>query len=349
MVLRSIISEEQRENIEGIYASGQTLLKIINDILDLSKIEAGRLTICFEATDLHRLVEEVISITAVNARPGVEVRLERGRNLPNFIYTDKTRLQQILTNLVGNAVKFTRKGHVLLALASGGEYGPGETAAIHFRIEDTGPGIHAAKIREVFNPFCQADNSISREYGGTGLGLSISQRMVKLLGGDDIDLASVVGTGSVFSFTLPMQVAAGPTTDVIPAPAQNHRFQQASQVRILAAEDWELNRVLLGQILGDLGFTTVTFVSNGQEAIDAVRTADPPFDLILMDLQMPVMGGIEATRIIRLDDPEVPILAVTAHAMKEDQQQCLAAGMNDYLSKPYKIEEIIHALQRALG
>ncbi|EKD34360.1 MAG: PAS/PAC sensor hybrid histidine kinase [uncultured bacterium] len=347
LVLRSpTLAEEHRENIEGIYSSGETLLRIINDILDISKIEAGKLSLSFAPVDLPALVAEVVGMISVSAREGVAIRLDKSADLPEWIMTDRTRLHQVLTNLMGNAVKFTRKGYVLLSVACRGRVLPGQVAPIHFRIEDTGPGIGLDQQEEIFNPFIQGDSSVSREFGGTGLGLSISRKIVKLLGGDEIQLQSSPGFGSAFSFVLPVTV----TTRIMEeAPARQERvsFAHRPDIRILAAEDWELNRLLLAKILDDIGLPQVTFVGNGQEAIEALLTA--PYSLILMDVQMPVMGGIEATRIIRRTHPDIPILAVTAHAMKEDQQQCLAAGMNGYLSKPYRIEEIVEALQRVLG
>jgi PAS domain S-box-containing protein len=349
MVLRSpTLSAEHRENIEGIYSSGETLLRIINDILDISKIEAGKLTLSYTPVDLPALVAEVISMMSVNVRDGVAIRLQKSEELPEWIHTDRTRLHQVLTNLMGNAVKFTRKGHVLLSVGCGGRVLPGQLALIHFRIEDTGPGVSPEQRDEIFDPFSQGDNSVSREFGGTGLGLSISQRIVKLLGGAGIQLESTPGVGSVFSFILPVTVAAG-VKEKVPALQERVSFSDRPDIRILAAEDWELNRLLLKKILEDIGLPQVTFVGNGREAVETLRTSATPFSLILMDVQMPVMGGIEATRIIRESHPDIPILAVTAHAMKEDQQQCLAAGMNDYLSKPYRIEEIVQALKRALG
>ncbi len=348
MALRSTISEEQREKIEGIYSSGLTLLQIINDILDISKIEAGKLNIIIEPTNLHTLVEEVISITAVNCWEGVEVRLKKLEYLPEFVHTDRTRLHQVLVNLLGNAIKFTRQGYVLLAVDHTGKAEPGDRIDLHFRIEDTGPGIKHSQKEEIFNSFSQGDSSISREFGGTGLGLTISQRIVKLLGGDDISLTSHEGAGSIFSFTLPVVVADGVGGERT-AQQESIDFSERKDINILVVEDWELNRLLLGQILQGIGLSEITFASNGREAIDALENSERPYNLILMDVQMPVMGGIEATRVIRKTHPDIPILAVTAHAMKEDQQQCLAAGMNDYLSKPYKIEEIVQAMQRVLN
>ncbi len=348
LVLRSTINETQRENVEGIYSSGITLLHIINDILDISKIEAGKMSINLEPTNLQALVEEVVSITAVNSRAEVDIRLEKAAGLPEFINTDKIRLHQVLVNLVGNAIKFTKQGYVLLAVDYEGKAEPGNRVNLHFRIEDTGPGVNPDKKEEIFNPFSQGDSSISREFGGTGLGLSISQRIVKLLGGEDIYWTSRQGMGSVFSFVLPVLVAAGVSYETL-EQSEIVDFLGRKDIRILAAEDWELNRLLLGQILGDIGLSDITFVNNGREAVDVLNNSVKPFTLILMDLQMPIMGGLEATRMIRSTHPDIPIVAVTAHAMKEDQEQCLAAGMNDYLSKPYKIEEIVQALKRVLG
>jgi PAS domain S-box-containing protein len=348
LVLRSTISEIQRENVEGIYSSGLTLLQIINDILDISKIEAGKMSINMEPTNLLTLVEEVVSITAVNSRVAVEIHLEKAEGLPEFINTDRIRLHQILVNLLGNAIKFTKQGYVLLSVDYEGNTEPGDRINLYFRIEDTGPGVNPEKKEEIFNPFIQGDSSICREYGGTGLGLSISQRIVKLLGGEDIFWTSRQGGGSIFSFVLPVLVTAGASYET-QEQSEIVDFRDRKDIRILAAEDWELNRLLLGQILSDIGLSDITFVNNGREAVDALKNSDQPYTLILMDLQMPVMGGLEATRVIRNTHPDIPIVAVTAHAMKEDQQQCLEAGMNDYLSKPYKIEEIVQAMKRVLG
>lgn len=347
VVLKSVISEQQRENVEGIYSSGQNLLRIINDILDISKIEAGKLTLNNSAVDLYVLIEEVISLICVGAKSGVEVFYNRSEQLPRHIYTDSTRLRQVLINLLGNAVKFTRVGYVRLSLVWQGELQPGTVGLLSFHVQDSGPGITPEAQETIFNPFSQGDSSLSREFGGTGLGLSISQKIVNLLGGDGIELESEPGSGSIFSFKLPIKVAA--TGEVREEPSNTpFDFRGLDEVRILVAEDWELNRLLLTQILHDIGIDHITFVKNGRQAVEAVADTRIPFSLILMDVQMPVMGGIEATRIIRQTDPDIPIIAVTAHAMKEDQLQCLDAGMNDYLSKPYKIEEIVQALKKAL-
>jgi signal transduction histidine kinase/ActR/RegA family two-component response regulator len=342
------LTEEHRRDIEGICTSGEALLRIIDDILDISKVEAGKLNLSFSLVDLDALVDEVVSAMERNARAGVVIHLEKSEELPNCIFTDRTRLHQVLTNLMGNAVKFTRKGYVLLRVGCGTRALPGETAFIRFRIEDSGPGIRPEQQQEIFNPFSQGDGFAYGEFGGSGLGLPISREIVKLLGGNGIQLESTPGIGSVFSFVLPVVVTTGVTAEV-PARRERVSFAHRPDVRILVAEDCELNRMLLARILEDIGLSQVTFVGNGREAVEALQASALPYSLVLMDVQMPVMDGIEATRIIRRTQPDIPILAVTAHAMKEDQKKCLAAGMIDYLSKPYGIEEIVTVLQRLIG
>jgi len=347
LVLKSIISEQQRENIEGVYSSGETLLKIINDILDISKIEAGKFTISKETANLPALLEEIVSITGVNLHAGVEMHMHTSASLPLYIITDKTRLQQVLTNLLGNAVKFTRKGCIWLDVDYLEDPVPGQTGQMIFQVKDTGPGIDEAHRTMIFDPFTQADSSVSREYGGTGLGLSISQRIVKLMGSEGIQLESRLGEGAAFSFRLPVTTVE--TCECTEAEdSQDIDLPDLKNIRILAAEDWELNKALLTQILSGIGIKEIIIVDNGREAVEAALGATVPFSLILMDLQMPIMGGIEATQILRAAGVKTPILALTAHAMKEDHQQCLDAGMNDYLSKPYRLEEILRALQRFL-
>lgn len=346
LVLRSTISEKQRENIEGIHSSGETLLEIINDILDLSKIEAGRLSLNIGPVNLHGLVDEVMGIITVNSGDGVEVAQQRRGEIPTTVRTDGIRLRQILTNLLGNAVKFTRKGHVLLHLDWEGDNAPGSPGTLHIKVEDSGPGIEPEMQESIFDPFSQGDGSVGREFGGTGLGLSIAQKMVALLGGSEIVLKSTPGVGTIFKFSLPLLVAkeSAPV-----APQEEEQFTIDPCIAILVAEDWEMNRLLLAQILKDIGVRQFDFVMNGQEACEAILEKSQDYSLILMDVQMPVMGGIEATEKLREAGVDIPIVAVTAHAMKDDQQQCIDAGMNDYLAKPYRVEEIIEVLKRVFA
>ncbi len=342
LLLRTDITEEQRTNIQGIYSSGESLLRIINDILDISKIESGRMTVTKEPVDLHNLLTEVISLVEMTMENDIALQLDISPQLPAYVMTDKIRLQQILNNITGNAVKFTRQGYVRLSAAVVGESRQGECVAVRFTVQDTGPGIDAAQKAEIFEAFQQGDGSLSRQYGGTGLGLSISQKLVGLLGGHNIDVESSPGAGATFSFVLPLMLSVPPHVEV--DTNEEDIFSDLQDVCVLVVEDMEPNRYLLEQILLGMGIADISFATNGMEALEMVR--QKKFSLIFMDVRMPVMGGIEATGRMRQTGVTTPILALTAHAMKEDQQQCLAAGMNDYLSKPYRIEEIARIVRR---
>ena len=339
LVLRGDLSLDQRENVAGIASSGETLLQIINDILDISKIEADEFSIVKSSVDLHTLLEETVSIMGVSVNNGVSLHLKKSDYLPRYIETDGVRLRQILNNLVGNGVKFTKEGTVTLEVAVASDPIVGKEVFLIFTIKDTGPGIDDSQQKHIFSPFRQADNSITREFGGTGLGLSISRKLISYLGGDEVVLKSTVGKGSTFSFSIPVLVEA----QRIPQITQLSKITCLSSltgIKILVAEDVELNRMLLGKILADLGLKDVFFVNNGEEAVEAISRNPTGYSLIFMDVQMPTMSGMEAASIIRATGNLLPIIALTAHAMDEDKEKCLAAGMNEYLSKPYKSEEI---------
>ncbi|MEE4240305.1 MAG: response regulator [Desulfopila sp.] len=341
LLLRSDITEEQRNNVQGIYSSGESLLGIMNDILDISKIESGRMAVSMGPVDLHSLLGEVIALVEMTMDSDVALHLDISPDLPAYVRTDKIRLQQILNNITGNAVKFTRQGYVRLS-ATVMEGSTGEVANVLFTVKDTGPGIDAAQKARIFEAFHQGDTSLSRKYGGTGLGLSISLKLVGLLGGHSIEVESSPGAGAVFSFVLPLPLCTLPVNeDVV---KEEESFSDLKDICVLIVEDWEINRHLLEQILIGIGISDIAFAVNGVEALEMVR--EKKYSIILMDVQMPVMGGLEATEKIRQAGITTPILALTAYAMKEDQQQCLAAGMNDYLSKPYRIEEITRIIQR---
>lgn len=339
LILRSDLSLDQRENISGIASSGESLLQIINDILDISKIEAGEFAITKSSVDLHALLEDTVSIIGVSVQDGVSLYLQKSDNLPRYIETDGVRLRQILNNLGGNSVKFTKEGSVTLEVIAESDPVVGEEVSLTFNIKDTGPGIEESQQRFIFSPFRQADSSITREYGGTGLGLSISRKLVSYLDGDDIVLKSTIGLGSTFSFTIPVLVELE-RIDENALPYGISCLSSLKGTKILAAEDAELNRMLLGKILADLGLKDIDFVVNGKEAVEAVRRNPKGYSLILMDIQMPIMSGIEAATIIRGRGHLIPIVALTAHAMDDDKEECFAAGMDAYLSKPYKLEEI---------
>ncbi len=339
LILRDDLSPDQRENVSGIASSGETLLQIINDILDISKIEANEFTIVKSSVDLHALLEETVSILGVSVNNGVSLHLKKSDDTPKYIETDGVRLRQILNNLVGNGVKFTKEGSVTLEVITESEPIVGKEVSLTFTIKDTGPGIDDSQQKHIFSPFRQADNSITREFGGTGLGLSISRKLISYLGGDDVVLKSNVGKGSTFSFSIPVLVEAERIVQITP-PSKITCLSSLTGIKILAAEDAELNRMLLGKILADLGLKDVDYVTNGEEAVEAFKKNPNGYSLILMDVQMPTMSGLEAASIIRATGSHIPIVALTAHAMDEDKEECLAVGMNAYLSKPYKLEEI---------
>ncbi len=343
------LTAENQEMVQAILVSAENLLAIINDILDFSKIEAGRLEITPERTDLGRLLNEVLEALAVTARDkGLSLAMDVDPGLPTQVLVDPVRLRQILLNLMGNAVKFTSQGAVTLkaqVLAPGQEDGK---IRIRFGVEDTGIGIPADKLEKIFQAFDQADSTVTRRFGGTGLGLTISSNLTRLMGGERIEVSSTPGQGSVFSLTLtlalPEPLPEDRPSDQTQAPPRTRA--DFSSLRVLAAEDNTFNQLLLNKILANLGVKNVVMVANGQEAVDRL-TADPgSADIVLMDVQMPVMDGLTATIRLRQAGVHIPIVALTAHAMKEDEDRCRAAGMDEYMSKPFKTEALTFLLQK---
>ncbi len=359
LLLKGRLPPEERSWTENVKDSADGLLRIIDDILDFSKIEAGKLDI--EAVDfrLRDTLGGVIMLLAPRAEgQGIDLRLEVSDAVPEWLEGDSMRLRQVLLNLVGNAIKFTSKGYVALTVepvegtgavlhlpASGG------TLEILFVVHDTGAGISPEVMATLFSPFTQADSSTTRRYGGTGLGLAISQRIVELLGGA-IECESTSGEGSTFSFVLPFELStrAAEAPAVAGAPGvSDHRAEQRQDYRILVAEDDEINRLVVLRVLSDLGFRTQA-VNNGREVLAALERES--FDLVLMDCQMPVLDGYETTHRIRRgekDGRHLPIVAVTAHALKGERERCLGSGMDDYVSKPFTEEGLATVLDRWLG
>ena len=349
LALDSELDSQQREYLEMVKASADALLVIINDILDFSKIEAGKLdieTIDFGLRSLLRQTLAPLSMRA--AQKNLILRHEVAADVPDNLLGDPGRLRQVLINLVGNAIKFTEHGEVFVSVESAllSEGG----VALHFVVRDTGVGIAEDKQLDVFGAFSQADSSITRRFGGTGLGLAISHKLVLMMGGR-VWLESELGKGSVFHFTLRVGLGrahAGATGDAAEAP-----FALAPQqaLHLLLAEDNLINQRLAVALLEKRGHHVVVAV-NGQEALDL--SAREAFDLVLMDMQMPVMDGIEATQRIRQREREngsrpLPIVAMTANAMQGDRDRCLAAGMDGYVSKPVKPEELFAEIQAVLG
>jgi PAS domain S-box-containing protein len=339
LLARTRLDTEQADCVQGIRVCAESLLVIINDILDFSKIEAGMLRIAPEDVDLGGLLARVRTMLSEQAqKKGLDLRLVTA-GLPQVVSTDAGRLTQVLVNLIGNAIKFTEHGGVELSVR--GETHAGGKAALCFSVRDTGIGISPDRQKGIFTSFEQADGSLTREYGGTGLGLTIANSLVRLLGGSGISVKSQAGQGSTFSFTLVMNVSA-------PAPAQQLAAIDADErsfgrVRVLAAEDNPFNRGLLVKMLNTLNVSEIHMVENGQDAVDALA-AGQVFDIVLMDIQMPLMDGLEATRQIRAMGLNVPIIALTAHALESDQRKSLDAGMNGHLAKPYRLQDLVETL-----
>jgi signal transduction histidine kinase/CheY-like chemotaxis protein len=309
--------------------NGESLLSILNDILDFSKIDAGKLTLENTSFALAPLIVDAAGILQGQAEAkALALRIELAPGLPQFVQGDPTRIRQILLNLLGNAIKFTERGEVLLAVGAGAA--DGGATAVSFAVSDTGPGIAADVQARLFQKFEQADHSTTRRYGGTGLGLAICKELVSLMGGT-IAVDSTVGAGSRFVFTLPLVACAAPQGTSEARPRARH----GRQLHILCAEDVRTNQIIIGALLEAMGHQ-VRMVENGREVLDALAGAD--FDMVLMDGRMPLMDGEQATRAIRaggqVRDPRIRIIALTANASAPDCVRYLAAGMDGFLSKP---------------
>jgi signal transduction histidine kinase/CheY-like chemotaxis protein len=351
---------EQREYLQLAKVSADSLLIVIDDILDYSKVEAGKLTLDPAPFSLSEFLAVTIKLLAVPAQQkGLKLTLTAEDGLPDALIGDAGRLRQVLINLTANAIKFTEYGEILVSVKTVQEDSDPETAGLHFSVQDTGIGVPEGKIEAIFAPFEQADRSTTRRFGGTGLGLSICSRLVKLMGGK-IWAESRPGRGSTFQFIAYFKTQAPATREEplgLPAglaPAQGAHLpaiQKAKNaLRILVAEDNHINQHLAVKLLEHLGHTTVV-VENGKEAVSAVEKSS--FDLVFMDVQMPEMDGLEATAAIRANEKasglHIPIVAITAHAMIGDREQCLEAGMDSYLSKPISLQELSKAIDAALA
>ncbi|MGH9630058.1 MAG: ATP-binding protein, partial [Bryobacteraceae bacterium] len=341
LLLETRLDPEQREYAETIKTSGHALLSIINDILDLSKIESGHMTVQVAPFHLSELVRNTITIISADARSKkLELSIVIDPDLPAGVQGDLGRLRQVLLNLAANAVKFTQKGSVTIRVRRDAK--PGR---IRFDVIDTGIGISSENCSRLFQPFTQVDSSDRRAHGGTGLGLSISKRLVELMGGE-IAVESRTDVGSTFWFAVPLPEAElGPQALPAPEPAPPVETEPISiSRRLLIVEDNLVNQRLALRFTEKLGYTSDLAV-NGREAVQLVLST--PYSLVLMDCQMPVMDGFEATEEIRKREVgrRTPIIAVTARAMKEDEQRCLAAGMDAYIPKPLDLTKLASAIE----
>ncbi len=346
------LDQEQRRYVETIQASGRSLLRILDDILDFSKIEAGKLDLEKRDFEPRRVLEETVTLLAQKAEAkGIELSWEASPDVPVLVRGDEGRLRQVLVNLAANAVKFTERGKVSVRAETAGE-DQGHWV-IRFLVEDTGIGIPPESRESVFETFTQVDASMARKYGGTGLGLAISRRLVEMMGGE-IGFESEEGKGTVFEFTVPFEKPAGPAApEKKDARAETSRKTGSLEPRplsgrVLLVEDNQTNQLVASRLLEKFGLSVET-ASNGAQAVKSL--AERKFDLVFMDVQMPEMDGLEATRRIREGaccekNAGVPIVALTAHAMSGDMQKCLDAGMDDYLPKPVEAKTLRETLER---
>ena len=350
MLAEKELTEEQKSLVCNIKDSGKNLLQIIDYILNLSKIEAGKLDIEITDCPLGRLLGCVESLMLPQAKEkGLEFEIVRAGKIPAQIRTDPVRLYQCLTNLVNNAIKFTEKGHVYVSVALKTDNG---VPYMQFNVEDTGVGIPAEKQKLIFEESYQAQNGTTRKFGGAGLGLTIVRKLSDLLGGK-LSLTSQEGKGSVFSLVIPagVDVEKQPSWDGQGVDAADSTEQESGDMpqfsgKALVAEDVKTNQVLMKLLLGQLGLQ-VTIAEDGKEAVDEAVSNN--FDLIFMDIQMPSMDGYEATKTLRERGITTPIIAITASVMKGDEEKCISAGCDDCLSKPIDRIRLLHLVRKYIS
>jgi two-component system sensor histidine kinase/response regulator len=348
LALRGEMPARQRDYIQKVHASGQHLLGIINDILDFSKIEAGKLAIEEEEFSLDKLMRQVIALVGDKAAAkGLQLKLDVGDDVPKRLRGDSLRLRQILINYANNAVKYTERGEVgihvrLRDLGDKGEAGE-NAVRLHFAVTDTGIGLTGEQVARLFQSFSQADSSTTRRYGGTGLGLAICRKLADLMEGE-VGVRSEPGRGSTFWFDVTLKEGEGGSRETQPAPLEPSRGHLRGS-RILLVEDNDINQRVACLLLQDSG-AAVEVAENGQVALQMLQAR--PYDLVLMDMQMPVMDGLTATQELRKlpGCATLPVVAMTANALVQDREKCLAAGMDDFIAKPIEPAALMRALEK---
>ena len=354
MTLETDLTEDQKDNLNTAKEAADNLLNLLNDILDISRVEAGKIKLEHIEFNLWKVTESVTKGLSVLAnKKNIKLSSCIHPGVPRFVIGDSTRLRQIIINLVNNAIKFTHEGKVEIGMEA--EAVSEDEVKITVSVSDTGIGIPKDKQALIFDVFTQADTSITRKYGGTGLGLAICKKLVEMMGGQ-IWIESEEGVGSTFRFTVLMRVSLKsestlvPGEDMVPAPLKKDIGSKGLRIlNILLAEDNPLNQKIAAKLLGKKGWL-VTVALNGQEALD--QLSEKSFDLVLMDVQMPVLDGFETTKIIRLKEQEsgghIPIIAMTARAMAEDEKKCLDAGMDAYISKPIDAAKVYDTIEKMM-
>jgi signal transduction histidine kinase/CheY-like chemotaxis protein len=349
LLLATELTAQQREYAQTVQQSGQILLATINDVLDFSKIEAGRMELESVPFDVRSLARSVVALYAESAQKNnVRVAAEIAPDLPQLLVGDSIRLRQVLSNLVSNGIKFTRDGSLALSVSHASSQPVDGRQRVRFAVSDSGIGIEPEVLARLFQPFTQGDGSITRKYGGTGLGLAICKRLVELMGGH-IGVDSTVGKGSTFWFEV--DFAVGSVTAPAPVARPTSGSSLPEGARVLVVEDNEINRKFAEALLRKLGCGFHS-VDNGRKALDALEEGG--YDAVLMDCMMPEMDGYEATLRLRAREqaagsPRLPVIALTASASNADLDKCLAAGMDDYLSKPYTVDALKAKLTRWIG
>lgn len=336
----TVLDDEQKNYVDTIQTSGKSLLNLVNDVLDYSKIEAGKMSVLNEPIAIHDLVQQQVTLFRAQAyQKSIEFSLHIEPEVPRWIVSDSHRIRQILVNLIANAVKFTDQGHVRVMLSVVRQK---QESHLMIRVKDSGIGIAGHDIDHLFDAYQQVDVGKSRVYGGTGLGLAICKQLTDLLGGH-ISVQSQLNRGSEFTVQLPLKVFSGQERSLSPESPPLSR-----SLSILVAEDNVVNQQVVHGLLVKLGHSVVV-VPQGDQAVAARMNSDSHFDLILMDCEMPQLDGYEATRMIRTYEteqslPKIPIVALTAHALDEVRMQCLDSGMNDFLTKPVNTQQLSRAM-----
>ena len=347
MLMDSPLNLDQRENIETLYGSSENLLSILNDILDISKIEAGELEIENVPFHLETAIGQVIQLFLPLATDkGIVLDMDIDPSVPSAVLADLGRIQQVLRNLINNSLKFTDEGNITVILRTTTNT---ENPTLYMAVEDTGVGIPKDKLDKIFEKFTQADTSVTRKFGGTGLGLAITQQLVDLMGGE-IGVDSLEGQGSTFWFNIPLILTkdSDVLVNLVDEKKGIEEIELPSDLKVLVVDDHPINQSFAKKLLSKLGFPCVDLAENGQVALNLIN--ENKYDLVLMDCQMPELDGYQATEMLREKEQQtgehIPVIALTANAMVGDREKCLKAGMDDYLSKPINPEKLLSLMKK---